>query len=413
MPENILSRLNLFATVPAAELDVLLASLRPCRIPAGTVLFYEDECGDHFYVIVSGRVEVIKAFGTPDERCLVVRGPGDFLGEMSLLNRDGRRTATVRVVEQAELLEMRRADFDALLHRHPLLAYEMVRVLSDRLTTAQNLIITDLREKNRQLQAAYDALQAAQAQIIEKERLDRELQLAHEIQMSLLPQVWPDAPGYDFGAQMVPARAVGGDLYDGQALSPSTVGLLIGDVADKGLPAALFMAQALALLRAEISRGGSPAEVLRWVNGRLVGMNRLDIFVTALFARLDLPTGELQYARAGHELPFLASTGGAIWSPPHARGQPLAVFDDLTLDEGRLTLPPGGTLLFYSDGVTDACSPAGETFGHGRLAEALRAEAALGGSAQSLCDRLLARVIAFQDTAPQHDDITLFTIRRA
>jgi CRP-like cAMP-binding protein len=151
MPDNILSRLKLFATVPPAELDVLLASLRPCRMPAGTVLFYEDECGDHFYVIVTGRVEVIKAFGTPDERCLVVRGPGDFLGEMSLLNRDGRRTATVRVVEAAELLEMRRADFDALLHRHPLLAYEMVRVLSDRLTTAQNLIITDLREKNRQL----------------------------------------------------------------------------------------------------------------------------------------------------------------------------------------------------------------------------------------------------------------------
>jgi sigma-B regulation protein RsbU (phosphoserine phosphatase) len=413
VPENILAGLKLFATVPAAELDVLYASLRPCQMPAGTVLFYEDECGDHFYVVVRGRVEVVKALGTPDERWLGVRGPGDFLGEMSLLNRDGRRTASVRVVEDAELLEMRRADFDALLHRYPLLAYEMVRVLSDRLTTAQNLIISDLREKNQQLQTAYDALQAAQAQIIEKERLDRELQLAHEIQMGLLPHVWPEVPGYDFGAQMVPARAVGGDLYDGAILDSSTVGLLIGDVADKGLPAALFMAQALALLRAEVSRGGSPVEVLRWVNGRLLSMNQLDIFVTALYARLDLPSGELHYARAGHELPLLALSNGFIWSPPQSRGQPLAVFEDLSLDEGRLTLPPGGTLLFYSDGVTDACSPAGDGFGRGRLAEALRAEVALGGSAQSLCDRLLARIMAFQGLAPQHDDITLFVVRRA
>jgi serine phosphatase RsbU (regulator of sigma subunit) len=292
------------------------------------------------------------------------------------------------------------------------LAYEMVRVMSDRLTAAQNAIITDLRAKNAQLQAAYEALQAAQAQVIEKEKLDRELELAHQIQMSILPQTWPAAPGYDFGAQMVPARAVGGDLYDGVALGPAAMGLIIGDVADKGMPAAIFMAQTLALLRSEASRGAAPAEVLQRVNRLLLGMNRLDVFVTALYAHLDLGTGRVAYARAGHELPLLLAADGEITRPPHGRGQPLALFDDLALDEGSLVLPPGGTLLFFSDGVSDARAPDGEAFGAARLADTLRAEASAASSAQALCDRLLARVMAFQGAAPQHDDISLLVARR-
>lgn len=412
MPDSILARLKLFATVPPDELDKLWASLRPCHKPAGTVLFNEDEHGDHFYVIVSGRVEVVKGLGTPDERRLALRGPGDFLGEMSLLNRDGRRTASVRVIETADLLEMRRAEFDALLHRYPLLAYEMVRVMSDRLTTTQNAIISDLRQRNQQLQTAYEALQAAQAQLIEKERLERDLRLAHEIQMGLLPQAWPPAPGYGFGARMAPARAVGGDLYDGVPSGPAAVNLVIGDVADKGMPAAIFMVQALALLRAEASRGAEPAAALRQVNRLLLGMNRLDVFVTALFARLELATGEVAYARAGHELPLVAAPDGTVTRPPQQRGQPLAIFDDLALDEGRITLPPGGALLIFSDGVTDARALSGESYGPARLAGSLRAEVAVSGSAQALCDRLLARVMAFQGTAPQHDDITLLVVYR-
>jgi len=412
MPDNILARIPLFATVPPAELNHLAEALRPCRILAGTVLFYEGESGDHFYVVLAGLVEVVKSINTADERLLVVRGPGDFVGEMSLLNRDGRRTASVRVSQTADLLEMRRADFDQLLHRYPLMAYEMVRAMSNRLTESQNRIIAELHDKNTQLQTAYDALQAAQTQIIAAETLERELKLAHAIQMGLLPQTRPAAPGYSFGAQIVPARAVGGDLFDFVPLSPLTIGLVVGDVADKGMPAAIFMAQALALLRAEAGQGAAPAEVLRCVNRHLLYMNQSELFVTALYGVLDLVTGRLDYARAGHEVPLVIEAGGEPLRLPRGRGQPLAIFDDVELDEGTLLLPPGATLLLFSDGVTDARAPAGDMFGPTRLLEALAAEAAVADGAQALCDHLLARVVDFQSSAAQHDDITLLAVQR-
>jgi len=412
MADNILARVPLFAGVPAAELDQLAAALQPCWIPAGTVLFHEGDSGDHFYVVITGQLEVVKALGTPDERLLVVRGPGDFLGEMSLLNRDGRRTASVRVREAAHLLEMRRAAFDDLLHRYPLLAYEMVRTMSTRLTESQNRIIRDLHAKNAQLQTAYDALQAAQAQLIAQETLERELRLAHTIQMGLLPQTRPQVPGYSFGAQAVPARAVGGDLFDFVPLGPLALGLVVGDVADKGMPAAIFMAQALALLRAEASQGAAPAAVLQRVNHHLLYMNQTELFVTAFYGVLDLVTGRLDYARAGHEVPLVLEPGGQPWRPPLGRGQPLAVFDEVELDVGTLRLPPGGTLLLFSDGVTDARAPSGEMFNAARLVAALAAEAAAADGAQPLCDHLLDRVMAFQAGAAQHDDITLVAVQR-
>lgn len=412
MSDNILARVPLFAGVPPAELDQLAATLEPCWVEAGTVLFTEGDSGDHFYVVLSGQVDVVKALGTPDERLLVTRGPGDFLGEMSLLNRDGRRTASVRVCEAAHLLEMRRANFEALLSRYPLMAYEMVRVMSNRLTESQNRIMGELHDKNTQLQTAYDALQAAQAQMIAQETLARELRLAHDIQMGLLPRTRPQAPGYSFGAQIVPARAVGGDLFDFVPLSPLTVGLVIGDVADKGMPAAIFMALALALLRAEAGQGGAPADVLRRVNRHLLYMNQSELFVTALYGVLDLVTGRLDYARAGHEVPLFIEAGGSPRRLPRGRGQPLAIFDDVELDVGTLLLPPGATLLIFSDGVTDARAPHGEMLGADQLMAAFAAEAAAADGAQPLCDRLLQRVVAFQGRAAQHDDITLVAVQR-
>ncbi|MCC7361513.1 MAG: SpoIIE family protein phosphatase [Anaerolineales bacterium] len=412
MADNILAQVPLFAGVPPAELDQLLVGLSPCHMPAGTVLLREGDCGDHFYVVISGHVDIIKSLGTSDERLVTTRGPGEFLGEMSLLNGDGRRTASVRVRAAAHLLEMRRADFDRLLHRYPRLAYEMVRVMSYRLTESQNRIVADLHVKNAQLQTAYDALQTAQAQLIAQETLARELRLAHDLQMGLLPQTRPLVPGYSFGAQVVPARAVGGDLFDFVPLGPLTVGLVIGDVADKGMPAAIFMAQALALLRAEAGQGAAPAQVLRRVNRHLLYMNRSELFVTVFYGVLDLTIGRLDYARAGHEVPLLLEAGRPPRRLPRGRGQPLGVFEDVELDEGTLSLPPQGTLLCFSDGVPDARRPDGEAYGSARLQDALAAEAAPQDGAQPLCDRLLQRVMTFQAHAPQHDDIALLAVQR-
>lgn len=149
--------------------------LQSVEAPPGTVLFREGGVGDHFYIVVASRTEVIKAMGTEEEQVIGVRGAGEFLGELSLFNRDGHHMATVRAVEQVRILRMSRGDFDALLHRQPLMAYEMVRVLSERLTTSHATAIHGLQEKNRRLAEAYDSLKAAHSQIIEKEKLEREL----------------------------------------------------------------------------------------------------------------------------------------------------------------------------------------------------------------------------------------------
>ena len=179
MINSILSAIPLFSTLPPTELDALAASLSDKKYPAQTVLLSEGECGDKFFIVLDGQIAILKAMGSDDERLLGLRGVGEFIGEMSLLNRDGRRTASARVHTDARLLEMTRADFDALLTRVPTIAYEMLRVLSARLDEAHNNAIAELMERNRELAEAYAELQAAQEQIIEKvtdreskERLD-------------------------------------------------------------------------------------------------------------------------------------------------------------------------------------------------------------------------------------------------
>ncbi|HEX9372690.1 MAG TPA: SpoIIE family protein phosphatase, partial [Roseiflexaceae bacterium] len=334
--ELLLGQLPLFAALPPEELRYLAATLREKVVPHGALLFREGDYGDRFYVVIAGELEIIKALDTASEFVLDARGAGEFIGEMSLLHHDGLRTASVRARGTTRLLEMSRAEFDALLHRQPTLAYEMVRVLSNRLRDANNATIRDLREKNSQLTQALLDLRAAQAQIIEQETLARELQVARSIQENMLPRTLPDLAGFDFGAAMVPARVVSGDFYDFIPLDQSRLGIVIGDVCGKGLPAALLMALTRSLLRAEAMRGGPPIEVLRSVNRHLLDMNDSRTFVTVVYGVLHQPTREFSYVRAGHELPLVVDPAGQVFVPPMRQGQPLGILPAPDLDEQTL-----------------------------------------------------------------------------
>ncbi len=243
MSQHPLARSALFASLPPDELARLGSTLPLRALQPNTILFHEGDTGEHVYVVADGEVAVLKAYGTPGERLLALRGTGEIVGELSLLNPDGRRTASVITRGPVEVYEIGRADFDRLLQRQPALAYDLVRMLSARLTAAQTATIQDLEAKNRELEQANRELVAAQAQIIEKERLERELQVAHEIQLSILPRTAPSLAGYDFAAHLIPARAVGGDFFDFIPLGDHRLGIAIGDVTDKGVPAAIFMAQ--------------------------------------------------------------------------------------------------------------------------------------------------------------------------
>lgn len=408
-PSDLLARVPLFRRLPPDERQRLAAALRLITLPAGAVLFSQGEPGDRFYIVVEGRLEIVQALDTPDERILARRGPGEFVGEMSLLNPDGVRTASVRAGTEARLWEMTGQAFEALIRRRPRLAYDVARILSERMTAAQQEAIEDLWQKNRQLRQAYRELEAAQAQLVEKERLERELEVAREIQMSVLPRALPHLPGFAFGARIVPARAVGGDFYDFVPLDEGRLGIVVGDVAGKGVPAALFMTQAQALLRASARPGTAPADVLRRANQHLLSRGDAALFITVLYGVLDAARGEFAYARAGHELPLLALSGEAR-AMPLAPGQPLGLWPDLLLDEQVVALPPGGGLLLYSDGLTDARNPGGEPLGRERVLAHLATFS--GGDAAALCEALWRDVLDHRGDEPAYDDVTLVTVSR-
>ena len=405
------SRIPLFASLSADNRRELEQSMRRISLYPGEILCHEGERGDAFYIVLQGEVEIIKAIDTAEERRIRVLGPGKFLGEIALLDPEGLRTATVRAQTESSVACLTSTELDALMQRRPALVLEIVRVLARRLREADDATISDLRSKNSQLAKAYAELKTTQAQIIEKERLERELQLAHDLQQSILPQVMPHLPSYNFGAVMNPARAVGGDFFDFIPLGHDDMGIVVADVSDKGMPAAIFMALTRSLVRAEASRGVFPAEVLRRVNQHLIDINESGMFVTLLYGILHGRTGEFLYARAGHDLPLILDDEGRVIATPQGSGQLLGLFPNPDLDEQTIAIPQGGKLVLYTDGVTDAVDSEETIFDVRRFTQSVRQHRGL--SAQALCDQVLTDVASFQGTTPQFDDITLVIVERA
>ncbi len=408
MNRETLRQVPLFAGLPTDELAAVASTLVDRPVPGGTLLFREGDPGGTLYFILDGEVEILKSVGTTEERLIAVRGPGTSLGEMELFSQVHVRTASVRARSPLQVAEISRADLESLIRRQPALAFELVRTLSKRLDQSENQTILELREKNRQLQLAYDELKAAQAQLIEKEKLERELEVAREIQLGILPRSLPELPGLEFGARMVPTSAVGGDFYDVIQLGTGRLGLVIGDVTGHGVPAALLMALTVTLIRVEAERAKSPAEVLLSVNRHLIESNDSGLFVTALYGSFDPSSLEFVYARAGHPLPLATDASGKAVPLPQGTGQPLGLFDELVLDEGQLSLDPGGSMLLYTDGVTEAVDGAGEFFGTERLSSALQSAATL--RPKQICETLWQALVAYQGTVPQDDDVTLVAV---
>jgi sigma-B regulation protein RsbU (phosphoserine phosphatase) len=406
----LLHKLPLFSELPRGELKYLAYTLSQLSLDANTIIFRENDLGESFYIVISGDLDVIMGIDTPDEKLLAVLGPGEYTGEMSLVIPGGKRSASIRTRSKSQLLVMTREDFDELLYRQPHVAYAMVKVMSNRLRNFDNSAFHDLREKNHQLQTAYDELKTAHEQIIEKEKLEKELQLAAEIQMSILPHTLPIIPGVDFGGYMDPARSVGGDLYDVFQLGKDHVGILIGDVADKGIPSAIFMARVHALLTAESLHGATPGEVLRSVNAYLTRLEQSDLFVTVIYGIFDLRSAVFNYARAGHELPMLVLASGTVEVLPQNKSLPIGLFPEIPLDERSIAIPAGGTLLLFTDGMSDCRNPQGEEFGRERITA--RLSALHGRTAQDTCAELVKALLDFRQDAAQDDDVTLLTLHR-
>ena len=246
-----------------------------------------------------------------------------------------------------------------------------------------------------------------EAEVRERERMQQELEVAKLIQQQFLPHELPDLPGWHVAAYYKPARAVGGDFYDFIELPGDRVGIVVGDVTDKGVPAALVMATTHSILRAEAPRLVSPAAVLERANDLLVDEMPAHMFVTCLYAVLDRASGKLVFANAGHNLPYLRGEEGM--TELRATGMPLGLLPGMRYEESEAVFAPGEGLLLHSDGLAEAHSPDGEMFGFPRLAK-LCADRPGG---EELIDLLLSELDGFTGVGwEQEDDITLVTVQR-
>lgn len=247
-----------------------------------------------------------------------------------------------------------------------------------------------------------------QAQARERERLAQEMEVARLIQHTLLPRELPSLPGWQLTTYYQPARAVGGDFYDFIPYEDGRVGLVVGDVTDKGIPAALVMATTRSILRSAAQEGLSPGKVLERSNDLLFPDIPPRMFVTCFYAILDPREGRLQYANAGHDLPYRWHEGEV--AELRATGMPLGLMPGMQYEEKETVLAHGESILLYSDGLVEAHDPRRAMFGFPRLIALL---GSYPGEPAAI-DYLRHELSAFTGTAwEQEDDITLVTLQRA
>jgi serine phosphatase RsbU (regulator of sigma subunit) len=403
-----LAALPLFHGASRELLDAVVEAGVPRSFGAGELILEEGTEGNEMYLILDGEVEVTKGQGS-DCMLLARRGAGELVGEMALIDAS-RRSATVRAAKPTLTLEFSGEAWRRIWVREPQLLFPMVQSLTSRLRSADLLMIEDLIRKNEELAQAYAELKAAQAALVEKERLERELELARQLQQSMLPRRFPAIPGYSIAAQSRPARQVGGDFYDVIAVSPRRAVVVMADVSDKGMPAALYMALTRSLIRAEAKRSKSPREMLLRTHRLLTEISQSSMFFTAFCGVLDPLTGVMTFARAGHDRPLLYNPETRKGRWVDARGMMLGPLPDVFLEESQIRIEPGEALVLYTDGVTDANDPSGDFFGEDRLRRFV--EGATDHAAQALCDGILASVEGFQAGATQFDDIAVLVVSR-
>jgi sigma-B regulation protein RsbU (phosphoserine phosphatase) len=282
-----------------------------------------------------------------------------------------------------------------------------------------------------QLLANQAAIAIEQAQLQEyalaEQRLRKELELARQIQASFLPRQLPILPGWEFGAHYASAREVGGDYYDfitlrdpaqrpagmpgNFLLGSGLLGLVIGDVSDKGVPAALFMALCRTLVRAVTISGRSPAEAIQRVNDLILNDSQSDQFITLFYGALNPADATLRFVNAGHNPPLVVRGESSDIFTLHARGIALGIMPSITLAESEVRLEPGDVLLMYTDGITEARNTEAEEFGVERLTRLLidnrrrRADEIV----RTICDA----VREFVGEAEPFDDMTLVALKRA
>ncbi|HET6347631.1 MAG TPA: SpoIIE family protein phosphatase [Candidatus Krumholzibacteria bacterium] len=256
-----------------------------------------------------------------------------------------------------------------------------------------------------------DAIKTAHRVREELVAIQRELNVATDIQLSMLPQVFPAFPDraqIDVHARMIAAKEVGGDFYDFFAIDDDRIGVVVGDVSGKGVPAALLMAICRTLIRGAALEGDSPHDCMATVNNAISADLAPGMFVTVFYGVLNTKSGELDYCCAGHFAPYVVSTGG-VRALESVGGLVVGAVPGWTYQSAKVQLNPGDALFEFTDGVTEATNAANDDFGESKL------EACLAGThsqrAEEIVERVISTVQEFSTGAPQADDITCLVVR--
>jgi sigma-B regulation protein RsbU (phosphoserine phosphatase) len=245
-------------------------------------------------------------------------------------------------------------------------------------------------------------------ELVEKQRMERELQLGREIQSALLPEPPQDVPGTSIASRNIPCYEVGGDYYDFLFLPNGDLGIVIGDVSGKGVGAALIMSSVQAALRVAAPIERDPAMLASRIDSFVFAATHGRKYVTFFYGRYTPATGALQYVNAGHNPPFVVDEGRITTLP--STGRPIGILPGSLYETATVTLPPGATLVLYTDGLNEATSTSDEELGNTRLAKLVHDAAE--GDVAAMPGRVLDAITAFEAGAPTADDKTIVVLRR-
>ena len=383
----------LFRSADPRELAEALAECEVLTLPAGSSLLRAGEANHSVYVLLSGKlIAQLGAATSPEAAIAIDIRPGECIGELSAI--DGKPiSAQVLADSDVRVLRLEREVFWNRLMRLRGVAENLMTTLAERMRLANEKTLALQRER------------------LEFEHLRKELELARQIQASMLPLQRPLFPGrsdVEVCGFMEPASKVGGDLFDAFFVDHRTLFVCVGDVSGHGIAAALFMVRVIGLLRMLAMDTLQPDKVLETLNDRLCVGNDANLFVTLFCGFLDVPSGDLVYSNGGHCAPMVCGERAAFLPLP--KGALLGASSGRHYASLRYRLAAGETLFCYTDGVTEAEDPAGVQFSAARCLELLR-----GGARRSLpalLDDVHEKVVEHTGTAALTDDCTMLALRR-
>ncbi len=408
----------LFAGLDEGTTTLLSAYLSEEHFPAAALIFEDNAPGDTLYIVKHGEVKVSKLLAQNQEQILRVMGPGEFFGEMALLE-DQPRSARVSTLTPTTLLAVTRQRFSSLIERHPSVAIHFLKAISaqlrfryqdqERLLREKQGLVDELAAKNSALEQALEELKAAMATVAEHQRVQRDLEIAREIQQHMLPLTFPHSAQVRMHAVTEPATWVGGDFYDALWLDGRRLGLLLGDVSGKGIPAAMHMARLMGEFRACVSHCASPANVMQTLNGLLCQRNvHVSSFVTVQYLLLDLDQRRVQFLCAGHPPILLRHADGGVDCLGQQPNIPLGIDDSFRYHQEERELVAGDTLLCYSDGIYERHDVQGTLLGLPRLTALF---AAAPAEPREIIATIRQAVDLFGAREALHDDTTLLCVQ--